>query len=159
LHVLLNTKNAPGLSNILAAGLPVEAAIQQGGFVENLDFLPAGTIPPTPAELLTSSRYDALLDELRSRYDIILIDTPPVLHVADAMLVGNRSDTLLMVVRSGRTGRQMMLRAAESLQRHCDASLGLIVNGVDTSSADYYYAYGYYGAKEYYGTTENERND
>jgi succinoglycan biosynthesis transport protein ExoP len=154
LHRLMQTGLAPGLSNVLATGTDVASAIRRNTLTQNLDFMSAGSLPPTPAELLTSGRFAELLNSQRESYDLILVDTPPLLHVADAVVVGNLVDTILMIVRSGVTRRQMMLRAIETTRRQCLAFMALVVNGVDTMSADYYYTYGYYGTGEYYGDAD-----
>jgi capsular exopolysaccharide synthesis family protein len=157
LHALMKVKSTPGLSNVLTAGLDVNSALVQHPLVENLQFLPAGNIPPTPAELLGSQRFTDLLTALQKEFDIVLLDCTPDTMVSDAVIVGNHADTILLVARADVTKHRMLQRAIEVLQRQCrNTYLALVINAVDMMSADYYYDYGYYGKGKYY---DNETED
>jgi succinoglycan biosynthesis transport protein ExoP len=142
-----DTRNGTGLSNVLAGSLTSEEVILRGVHVSTLDVLPAGPRPPMPSETLGSTAFDELLQELRSRYDIILIDSPPALLVTDAVAISAKVDAALWIARSGVITRPQLARAAELINRHNMPVIGFVVNRMDTRSAAY--GYGYYGS--YYG--------
>jgi non-specific protein-tyrosine kinase len=96
----------------------------------SLRVLTAGPVPPNPSELLGSQRMKDLLAELRSRCDIVLIDAPPVLPVADATLLATEADGVLLVARMGKLTRPQLGRALEALSRVHARILGFVANGV-----------------------------
>lgn len=117
-----------------------------------LDFLPAGTIPPNPSELLGSRQMADLLAELRDRYDIILLDAPPLLPVTDAAIISTAADGAILVARSGRTRKEQVRHAAEALRQVNARLLGTVLNFApqrkrrgygDGYDYDYGYGYGY----------------
>jgi polysaccharide biosynthesis transport protein len=97
-----------------------------------------------------------LLEKLKDRYDHILIDTPPVLSVTDAVLLSVQVDSVLLVLRSGRTTKMALRRACDLLFQVGARLTGVIVNGVDLRSPDYYYYY--YSGSKYYGGYYHEEN-
>ena len=110
---------------------------------KNLFVLPAGATPPNPSELLASARTGFLLAQLRQRFDLLLIDSPPVIPVSDALLLAPQTDGLLLVVKSGKTNRKL---AADTLRRLETARaniLGCVLNCVDLQSQGYYHNYNY----------------
>jgi succinoglycan biosynthesis transport protein ExoP len=151
MHLLFRTQKSPGLSEVLAGRVSFETAVRPHSLVENLWLLPAGITPPNPAELVGSSRWDDLLTLLRGRYDLILIDSPPILLVTDAVILSSKVDGTIMVIRSGSTARTVLARISEWMDRSTGRQLGFVLNAVDTRSVEYYYAYGYYGDSKYYG--------
>jgi capsular exopolysaccharide synthesis family protein len=110
-----------------------------------LAFIPSGPIPPNPAELLGSARMHELLRACRARYDFVIVDTPPVLPVTDAVVVGPRADGVILVVKGNATPRQLVRRAHERLAQTGARLLGTIVNNVDTGWGDPYAYDAYYG--------------
>jgi capsular exopolysaccharide synthesis family protein len=146
----LNLIAEGGLSSMLAnQGETLEAIPSQTQ--PNLYFMPAGPAPPFPTELLGSARMGALLAEWRKQFDFVVIDSPPILPVADARLLIPLADTTVLVARAARTTRVALQRAYGILIQHASdqalPSVGTVFNGVSLHSAGYYGYYGYYGTK------------
>lgn len=125
---------------------------------ENLYLLPSGTRPPNPAELLSSQRKKQLVEDLKSRFDLLVFDSPPLIPVTDAAILASEvADICLLVVKSGETKREMAQRAQELLGR-VDADLfGVVLNMVDYVKryGSYYYYYHYH----YYYSEDDEEDD
>lgn len=156
-HTRFKIANRVGLSSILSGKATPEEAIYQYPKVPTLQILPAGPIAPMPAELLGSKEMHNLVDSLRSRYDFVVMDTPPVLTVADAMILVPVSDGVALVLRYGETTSNVAVRSRDLLLRSGANLLGTILNAVDYKSPDYaeYYGRSY---KDYY-TYRGEQND
>ena len=110
---------------------------------KNLFVLPTGATPPNPSELLASARTGFLLAQLRQRFDLLLIDSPPVIPVSDALLLAPQADGVVLVARSGKTNRKV---AADALRRLGTARaniLGCVLNCVDPQAHNYYHNYYY----------------
>jgi polysaccharide biosynthesis transport protein len=150
MHHLMKISKMPGLSDVLATGLDWRDAAKRHSEISNLSFIPAGTTPPMPAELLSLPRFDQLLDELSQHFDLVLIDSPPVLLVTDALILSTKVYGTIVVVRSGVTSRTVFSRALEGLARSDGRKIGIVLNSINTSSVEYYYSYGYYGKDKYY---------
>jgi capsular exopolysaccharide synthesis family protein len=114
-----------------------------------LSTLPAGSIPRYPAELLGSDRMDSLAKSWSANYDYVLIDSPPVLAVADALILARLADTTLLVARHGQTTQRSLERAYHTLIDIEDRRVGIVVNGVHRNSVSFNEFYGYRG-KTYY---------
>jgi len=145
----MSVSNAPGLSNVLAGTNTCDEAIVRGSYMDKLDILPAGPPPPMPSAMLGSTAFDELLKTLRSRYDTILIDSPPALLVTDPVLISPKTDAVIWVTHAGVVTRPQLARAAEVIERSGMPVIGFVVNRVSSKSADYRYGYEYYGS--YYG--------
>jgi capsular exopolysaccharide synthesis family protein len=104
----------------------------------------AGPIPPNPAEMLGSKSMQKLLEMLREQFEIILIDTPPVLAVTDAQLLASQSDGVLMVINAGKIKKDIATKAKENLLRVNARLLGVVLNNVKHRASEEYYYY-YYG--------------
>lgn len=150
-HTFFHAAKSPGLSEVLTGSLTFADALVPHDSLPNLSLLPSGTTPPNPAELLDSKRFDALLEEAKKNFDLILIDSPPVLMVTDPVILSTKTDGVIIVLRSQKTTRPVLKRAVETLARSYGRKLGFVVNGMDTKSVEYYYTYGYYGDNKYYG--------
>jgi succinoglycan biosynthesis transport protein ExoP len=136
--------------------------VVQATEAENLWVLPCGPVPNNPAELLTSTSFEEFLDMARSRYDYVLLDTPPVLAVADPCIVAPRVDGVIMVVRVSKDTRPQAIRAKELLESVGAGMIGTIVNASEASAyfgskrfgygQQYGYGYGYGNASaaDYY---------
>ena len=111
--------------------------------IANLDMIPCGQIPPNPSELLSSERTKLLLHALSKKYDRILIDSPPVNVVTDPVILSQIVDGVILVVRSGETGREIARRARDQLLDVKARLLGGVLNSVDMQK-DHYYYYSYY---------------
>jgi polysaccharide biosynthesis transport protein len=145
-HVM-DVPSKGGLSNVLAGALTSDDAILYGIHLPGLDVLPAGPRPPMPSEILGSTAFDELLEQLRLRYDIVLIDSPPALLVTDAVAISAKTDAAIWVAQAGVVTRPQLARAAELIERNRMPVIGFVLNRMDTRSADY--GYEYYG--HYYG--------
>lgn len=144
---------SPSLSGALSNRSDDRPDITQYASVPGLFFLPAGPKPPFPAEALGSNRMKYLLNTWREEFDFVVIDSPPLLSVTDAVMLSRNADAVLLVVRSRQTTRQSLMRARDLLHRAHAPLVGVLVNDVDMDSPDYYKNYGYYGRKydkEYY---------
>lgn len=143
LHLVLGARPEDGLSELLAGQLPLEEAVRQVRDTPNLSFISRGRLPPNPSELLMRPAFSALLRRLESSYDLIIIDTPPVLAVTDATVIGQHVGTTLMVVRFGMTQEQEITLAKRRLEQSGVTVQGAIVNAVEKRGVGNY-VYGYY---------------
>ena len=151
MHTLFRARKAPGLSEVLTGGAQFANALSGHASLDNLFLLPSGTTPPNPAELLDSRRFDALLEEAKKQFELVIIDSPPVLMVTDPVILSTKADGTIVVVRSQKTTRPVLKRVVGFLSHSHGRKLGFVVNGMDTKSVEYYYSYGYYGDNKYYG--------
>lgn len=140
-------KSAPaGLSNVLLNPKLLPEALMFSG-IERLDLILSGDIPPNPSELLGSARMTELLRRLREHYDYILLDTPPVNLVTDAVVLARRSDGVLFVVRANKSERGAVSYAVEQLGYAQAKILGFVLD--DVSGGGSGYGYGKYKYKKY----------
>jgi polysaccharide biosynthesis transport protein len=117
--------------------------------VSNLYVLPCGPVPPNPAELLHTSVFKALLSEMERKFDRVIIDSPPVGVVADAVVMATSVDGTLVVLKAGQTSRDLAKRAARQLADVNARVFGAVLNDLDLENQKYgqyyyYYRYGYY---------------
>jgi len=143
IHKTLGMGPRSGLSNVLTGSANLQQTIARSPVLPNLFILPAGTPPPNPAELLASTNMRDVLEELRSQYDHIVVDTPPTLSVTDAVVLSPRADSIVLVIRSGQTTKQALRRSRNVLLQVNAKVSGVLLNAVDLSSPDYYYYYEY----------------
>jgi tyrosine-protein kinase Etk/Wzc len=145
LHRLLGVRAEDGLSELISGQIPLEDAIRRVAGTENLSFISRGRIPPNPSELLMHANFSSLLHQLGSRYDLVIIDTPPVLAVTDAAVIGQHAGTSLLVVRYGQNQSREIAMAKQRLEQNGVELKGAIVNGVQKGSAraagHYVYSY------------------
>lgn len=139
---LFGVENWVGLTTALIGQNSVDEVIRES-VVDGLSILTSGPIPPNPAELLNSARMGGLLAQLQERFDMVLIDTPPVLAVADAAVLAPRTGGVLMVVRSGGVARQQAARAKASLEAVKARVLGVVLEAVSPEGREGYYYYYY----------------
>jgi capsular exopolysaccharide synthesis family protein len=139
MHVLAGCSGTVGLSNVLTGSASVAEAIVAHGNIERLFILPAGTIPPMPAELLGSSRFTELLRELEAAYDYVLIDTPPLLLVTDPLLLAPMVEGIVLVTRAGRDTKPALKSAISMLNKPQIHVLGYVINGASMMSTYYRY--------------------
>ncbi|MGZ4033105.1 MAG: CpsD/CapB family tyrosine-protein kinase [Tumebacillaceae bacterium] len=139
LHSRLALSNRYGLSNLLIRQVEMEDVVQEMPEVKGMHVITSGPIPPNPADLLGSERMRELLEQARASYDMILIDSPPLLPVTDAQVLARQVDGALLVVSSGQTQREEVKRA-KGLLDHVDGHLiGAVLNNTKTSMSGYYY--------------------
>lgn len=143
-HDVLETSNQVGLSDLLAGKATLDEAVKHSG-VEGLDFMSRGTVPPNPSELLMSRRFDEFLEEASGRYDLVIVDTPPILAVTDPAIVGKRAGTTMLVARFGANPAQELELTKRRFEQNGIDVKGVIFNAVEKKAANYGYGgYGYY---------------
>jgi capsular exopolysaccharide synthesis family protein len=145
----LGVESSVGLTNVLVGQVEADDVIQKWG-PDGLYVLPSGTLPPNPSELLGSERMHVLMNELRRHFDIIVIDTPPLLPVTDAAIAGVMADGVVLVARHSATRRDQIATAVGMLQA-VDANLvGTVLNMAPTTAdtPDSYHSYHSVGINE-----------
>lgn len=151
IHQTFKLRNRTGLSTVLTGSSQADDLIVSSSILPNLFVLPAGPPPPHPAELLDSSVMRTLLEKWRGQFDHVIIDTPPVLSVTDAVLLSAQMDTVLLVIRSAQTSKDALRRSRDVLAQVNARVMGVVVNAIDLQSPDaYYYYYGSNYAGKYY---------
>ena len=152
-HKLFGLDNRKGLSTALLQDPDEEGLkffLRETG-VPGVSILTGGPIPPNPAELLGSKRMKGLLELLGSQFDIVIVDTPPVIAVTDAAIISQIVDGVILVLASGEVNRDFALRGKELLAQVGAKILGVVLNKVDIKTSDYYYYY-------YYSSSGNEKH-
>ncbi|MBE0504542.1 MAG: polysaccharide biosynthesis tyrosine autokinase [Desulfuromonadales bacterium] len=157
LHSKFEHSKVPGLSELLAGDVASASVLHNTG-IPNLSLITAGTTPPNPAELLGSEKMADLLTALRTQYDHIIIDAPPVLAVTDAPLLTNRCDLVLVVLETERVPVKAARRMVEMLSNVQAPVGGIVINDKSNSSME---RYGYYGRNystyDYYAEDEESQ--
>jgi polysaccharide biosynthesis transport protein len=138
-HEIFGGDQEPGLSNVLAGNAKTSETIRKSK-TSGLWILPAGHIPPNPAELLGSRRYVEFMTSLNAHFDWVVLDTPPVMVVADSSIVANQSSGVVFVVRADHTSKHSVRAAVEQLESANAHLLGSVLNRVDLVSNPYYYS-------------------
>jgi non-specific protein-tyrosine kinase len=141
LHKIFGLSNRYGLSDTVLHSTSSITERMQTTETRNLFVLTSGPLPPNPAEVLGSDRFREIIEGLKQSADIVLMDSPPVLAVADATILGTQVDGVILVARSGRTGRNEAERAVENLLRVRVHLLGAILNRARLGSRNSYYRY------------------
>src|SRR5438105_10237201 len=155
---MMGIRSKEGLSTLISGVDKAEDVIVQFSKVPNLWILPAGPIPPQPAELLGSNVMKEHIARWRDEYDHVIIDTPPCLSVTDAVILSADVDRVLLVARAGQTTKPALRRACDLLLQVNAKVMGVVLNAFDLRSADsYYYSYGSRYAGHYYdeGSSHN----
>jgi tyrosine-protein kinase Etk/Wzc len=142
-HTMFKGHRAPGLSEYLAGDIDLEKALQESA-TSGLSFIARGTVPPNPSELLMGSRYLELIDALRERFDIVIVDTPPVLPVTDGALAGKACDGVFIVAEFGRTSPKDIELTLNRLEASGAKPKGAVLNKIERKASSYYGYYGYY---------------
>ena len=173
-HIFGLKKKEPGLCDILRGTVKPEEAIRtftdilmgELGFdealkvpgLDNLSILTSGSVPNIPAELISSSEMSDLLDKLRLRFDLILIDSPPILAVADAVTLAPKVDGVILVYRVGSVARSVLSRAKSHLTEAGGQVKGIILNNISSEiETRYGYSYQYKGYGKYYADEKKEK--
>jgi len=149
IHTAFGISNENGLSNFLAGTDNLETALNPTGH-EGLSVMPAGPQPPNTADLLTGRGLSRLIERLLQDYELVILDSPPVLGLADAQLVASAAEGVVYVVEAGTTQTRMARDAVERLRAGRANLLGVILSKFDSRRTPFGYGYGYgYG----YGTS------
>ena len=144
-HKTFGVPNNVGITTALLAGQDVDlAAYVQPTEIENLTVLTSGPIPPNPSELLGSHRMAHVIEQLSQVADLVIFDTPPVLLVTDASVLGRQVDGVLLVADAGGTREQALVQTVGELRKTGVNILGIALNRLDSRSRGYYYYYYYY---------------
>lgn len=143
LHRVFGMGSEIGISNYLL-GEKKLTEITQKTMIENLDVLTCGPIPPSPAELLHSEKFKTMVEELGRMYDRVIFDSPPIVAVSDSAILSSLVDGVVLVVKSGRTPKEMLREAVIQLHSANARILGALMNSIDLQSRSYGYYYGYY---------------
>jgi len=143
LHQVLGARPEDGLSELISGKITLEGAIRRVADTPNLSFITRGEIPHNPSELLMRPHFASMLMQLAPHYDLIIIDTPPVLAVTDATVIGHHVGTSLLVIRYGLTRPREIALAKQRLEQNGVEVKGAIVNAVQKRSSGQY-GYGYY---------------
>lgn len=153
-HKRFGLSNVTGLSDLLAGETTFVEVVQKSG-INNLLVLTAGTKPPNPSELISSSKMKQFINTLRESLDFIIIDTPPILLVTDSQLLASFTDGYILTVASGETDRNAAAKSKELLNNVNAKILGVVLNKLNLNDKGYY---GYYG-KYYYGIDGERHKD
>ena len=140
-HYTFRMDNITGLSNALIDNIQLEE-LAASFDVNNLSVISSGPLPPNPAELLGSKRFDQLLASAREVYDVIVIDTAPLLAVTDAQILSTKTDGVVIVTRSGSTETEGLKHAIDLVSKVRGRLLGIVLNDVEKENDNYYYYYG-----------------
>jgi tyrosine-protein kinase Etk/Wzc len=143
LHRYLGDERGGGLSEIVSGELETPEAIRETE-VSGLHLMTTGKLPPNPAELLLHERFDRLLEQVSRHYDHVIVDSPPILAVTDAAIIGRRAGATLMVVRSGRHAPRELEQAVKRLQQTGLRLKGVVFNDVALLRGRYRSGYGKY---------------
>jgi len=138
LHKIFNARNVSGLSGYLAGKVHFKDACHKTS-IENIWLLPSGLIPPNPAELLNSKKMKDMMENVKNGFDIILIDTPPMLAVVDAVIVVSQADSMVFIVQTGKTTEKIFFKAIEELKRSNAKIIGILFNKMKMSKGEYPY--------------------
>ncbi|QQN72983.1 polysaccharide biosynthesis tyrosine autokinase [Croceicoccus sp. YJ47] len=152
-HRRYGIANDRGLSDLLTSNAPAQSVVQRAAN-EEFSVIASGPTPPSPTELLASNRFASILEELSAQYDCMIIDSPPVLGLADAPTMAALADGVIFVVESARSRRGMMKVALRRLQQYHPHILGAVMTKFDPSQAGHGYS-AYYGY-DYYRYTSDE---
>jgi capsular exopolysaccharide synthesis family protein len=155
LHRIFGLSNSRGLTTALLDGLPF-AEIAQPTNVPGLFVLTSGPLPPNPAELVGSNRMREALEAAAGHYDMVLLDSPPVISVADAVALTTFADGVVMVVQTGKVPHEVIRRAISQVLAVKGRILGVVMNGVNLKRDGYYYDY-YRYYHSYYSNSEGKK--
>lgn len=144
-HKNFKVSNLTGLSEILIGKCTIEEALQKRN--NNFYFLTSGKVPPNPSEMLASSSMSNLIEKLKEEYDIIVLDTAPLKAVTDAQILSTKADGTILVVRAGRTKKDVVIDAKNLLDKVGANIIGTVLHAAENNRGKYYY----------YGTEEDKK--
>jgi len=153
LHTFFDISNSVGLTNYLTTDLLLEDVILQTP-VDNLYFMPSGILPADAAGILNSRRMSELIQDVKQRFDLVLIDSPPILGVSDASVLASEVDLTMIVVQHRKLPRNMLVRVKQAVENVGGQVVGVVLNNVDVRSDNQYQYYTSYYT--YYAPTTGE---
>lgn len=155
LHTFFDINNTVGLTNYLTTDLMLEDVILQTP-VDNLFFMPSGILPADAAGILNSRRMSEMVKDVKQRFDLVLIDSPPILGVSDASVLASEVDLTMIVVQHRKLPRNILIRVKQAVENVGGTVLGVVLNNVDVrSDSQYQYYTSYY---TYYATSDIDRD-
>jgi len=153
LHTFFDINNSVGLTNYLTTTVPLEDVVLQTS-IENLYFMPSGILPADASGILNSRRMSELIQEVKGRFDLVLVDSPPILGVSDASVISSEVDLTMIVVQHRKLPRNMLVRVKQAVENVGGTVLGVVLNNVDLrSDSQYQYYTSYY---TYYAPGQNK---
>lgn len=153
LHTYFDINNSVGLTNFLTTELMLEDVILQTP-IDNLYFMPSGILPMDAAGVLNSRRMSELIQDVKQRFDLVLVDSPPILGVSDASVLASEVDLTIIVVQHRKLPRNMLMRVKQAVENVGGQVIGVVLNNVDVrSDSQYQYYTSYY---TYYAPAENQ---
>jgi tyrosine-protein kinase Etk/Wzc len=147
-----------GLTDYLVDAIPLERAIRRAE-EDQIEYIPVGSLPPNPAELIGSHKMQAFLGTARETADLVVCDTAPTIPVADSLLLAPEVDGVILIAEAGRTPREAILQSCRKLKASGAHLLGLVLTKVPISRRGYGYYAGYYSGYYYYGHGEAEASE
>ena len=159
LHTFFDINNSIGLTNYLTTELELEDVILQTP-VDNLFFMPSGILPADAAGILNSRRMSELISEVKGRFDLVLVDSPPILGVSDGSVLASEVDLTMIVIQHRKLPRNMLVRVKQAVENVGGNLLGVVLNNVDVrsdSQYQYYTSYYTYYAPAGAGVSRNGR--
>ena len=148
IHRMIKAKNVRGLTSVVLGERLASEVIHHFPNIPNLDLITSGPLPPNPPELFGKQTFRQLLDEARTNYDWVILDTPPVASVTDPVVCASNADIALLVVQYGSTRRQVIREAVRLMSRTPVRIAGVLLNKIDLERDHYYYS-GYYSYTRY----------
>lgn len=155
IHNLFNLKKEDGISRVLTGELKLDDVLRRTD-VENLYVITSGPVPPNPSELLGSKKMKTVLKELKDRFDIIVMDSPPMIAVTDPVVLGQEVDGMVFIIRSGKTTRDIAEKSKSNAEYARIKILGCVLNDVDVRHVYGTYNYYYYQYYSYYSDEEGK---
>lgn len=150
-------RSLPGLSHLVAGAEPPEKCIHLDE-ASGIHVIPAGVLPPNPQELLSSRRFNDVMKDLHNRFDILIVDSPPIQLMSDALVLSSHANAVIYVVKANSTPYQIARSGIDRLRKVGAPTLGIVLNQLDIRKADKYYGYGKYSTYgkgySYYGYTK-----
>jgi len=144
-HSILRIPNEVGLSTYLSGNIEEEIILSSSE--DKIDVIPSGPIPPNPVELISSKRMKTLLKDVSQRYDFIIVDSPPIIQLADGLILSTLVNGTVLVTRVGKTTFDIFSAGFKKLNDFKPHILGVILNGLSTRTSgpqSYYHYYEYY---------------
>lgn len=138
-HKVFQVQNHPGLTNLLTNRSLKLDDVVRASYVNNLEYLTCGVVPPNPSELINSKRMSELIQEMEAEYDLIIFDNPPLLAVTDAQIMATKVDGTIVVIPQGEVTKDELHQSAELLEKVNANVLGSVMNKADVDSDTYYY--------------------
>lgn len=145
MHYTFNKHMSPGITNLIMSNWRFQDIVKESG-IRGLDLITCGPIPSNPAELLGSTSMDNFMEDMKKIYDLVILDAPPILSVADAQILSEKCDGTVLVVSAGKTEKRNLKKAKEVLLASKAKMIGVVLNNFKLGKSHYYY--------EYYGEIE-----